>query len=347
MAFTLAQIADITETTREKVAKNMWVDLASTLYNYVGAKQLMNKKRTSVDAGRVIQWKVQVDHGDNARSTKLYDQDATAKFDMFKTAEIPWRYQQTSWMYDEREQAANVGDSEIQLINFVKAQEIAAQQNLIELFEGQIWGVPADANDDLTLYGMKYWLPFNNTTAAGGFEGGTPFGSTVASINPTTYPAWQHWTATYSDVTKTDLIEKWRRAFLRVQWNPPVNFPELGKGLSDFGYYCGSETVLKLETALENQNDNLGNDIDSKGGKTVFRGVPVVHSAKLDADTQEPVYGINWNTFELCVMQGWWWKRSGTFRDDQSHNVMKAYIDCTANLKCVNRRKNFVLFQAA
>ena len=90
-----------------------------------------------------------------------------------------------------------------------------------------------------------------------------------AGISSTDYPRFANYTAKYAAITKEDLIRKMRRAHRLSQFRSPVSHstPNLDMGN---GIYANDNVIGLLEEVLETQNMNLGNDIASKDGKTLF-----------------------------------------------------------------------------
>ena len=102
-----------------------------------------------------------------------------------------------------------------------------------------------------------------------------------------------------------------------------------------------------LEEVLEDQNQNLGNDIASKDGRTLFRGVPCVHVPYLDSAagqaSQDPVYGIHWGTFKVAILKGEWLHELEPIRSPRSPRMIETHFYSSHNLICQDRRRQFIL----
>jgi len=137
----------------------------------------------------------------------------------------------------------------------------------------------------------------------------------------------------------------------KTRFMPPVDVPEYNTG-NRYAYYTNYDVLSLLEEALEDQNDNLGNDIASKDGRTMFRRVPVNWVPYLDANNleggeQDPVYGINWGEFKVVFLKGFYLKEGKPMMSPKQHNVFESHVDLTYNFQCTNRRAQFVLNKSA
>jgi hypothetical protein len=221
--------------------------------------------------------------------------------------------------------------------------------------ERDFFGVP-DATDQLTPWGLKYWIVKNATT---GFNGGLPSGfSLIGNINLTEVPHFKNYTDAYTSISKTDLILKLKRAHRRTAFKAPRSDPGFrGDAMPNKRFYLTNEDVLEgLEAIGESQNDNLGNDMAPKvagagvwglrsdgDGNIMFKRNPFVYTELLDDDTSDPVYGLDMSTFHAMAKQGSNMDL-GDFRvaPNQSR-VFKAVLYHRHQTICDNRRNNFVI----
>jgi hypothetical protein len=221
--------------------------------------------------------------------------------------------------------------------------------DLAKHMEERFWTKPAASTDSSRMYGIPYWIVYPGTVSGNGaFDGGNPsgFSAGAGNLDSTTYSAWKNWAATYAAVTSTDLIRKWRRAATFTNFKAPVPSPSYNTG-NNYGYYTNYNVIGPLEEALEAQNDNLGNDIASKDGRLLFRQVPVTWVPYLEANTANPVYGINWGVLKPAFLAGEYMREEGPNPASSQHTVFVTHVDTTLNLMCTNRRMNFVLGNSA
>lgn len=332
------EIADLVATTLRDLGEFKWTDLATDLQDYVALPKLLKKEKVQFDAGYGIQFNAMVDHSGAAHNTGLYEVDTVNVADVMKSANIPWRHATTNYAYERREVAMNRSPRKI--IDLLKIRRADAMISLAELMEDNFWSAPASSSDELAPYGVPYWIVKNNTE---GFNGGTPSGfSDVAGLNTTTYPRWRNWTAQYTVVSKDDLVRKMRKAATFTKFKSPTEVPSYSRG-NRYGYYANYDVVGRMEELLEAQNDDLGNDVASKDGMVTFRRNPVVWVPKLEEDTTDPIYGINWGDFYPVFLRGEYMKEQGPMLSPKQHTVHEVHIDLTLNFKSCNRRKHFVI----
>ena len=341
MALQADQIVDLVTTTQRDLGKLKWTDIYTPLQEYVALPSLLNKEKVSFSSGYGIQWNVMVGNSGAAKNVGLYAEDSTNVSDVMKLANIPWRHAVTSYAFEKREISMN-GDP-ARIVELLKVRRTDAMLSLAELMEDNFWGKPVDSADNVTPYGVDYWITPNATE---GFNGGAPTGFTdVAGLNPATYANWRNWTAQYAEVTKEDLVRKWRKAATMTKFMSPVAQPQYNTG-DRFGFYANYDTIAALEEILEDQNDSLGNDIASKDGLVLFRGNPVRWVPKLDADAKDPVIGINWGVFKPVFLKGEYLRESAPKEAANSHNTMEVFVDLTLNFECRDRRRTFRIQKA-
>jgi len=331
-------IADLVTTTLNELGRNKWTDISRTLQDYVVLPMLLKKSQVVFQSGAQIQFNVKVATNGNARHVGLYGTDEVNKTDVMKTGSIPWRHSVTSYMIDEREVAMNRDPARI--VDMVKVGRTDAMGDLAELIEDAFWGKPADSTDEVTPFGIDYWITGNNSE---GFNGGNAsgFASGPAGLSASTYTQWRNWTAQYAAVSKTDLIRKMRQAAVKTKFVPPVPTPEYDAGSISRALFTNYDVIQAMEEVLEDQNDNLGNDIAPKDGKLIFRGNPIMWVPKLDADTTDPIYGVNLADFKVALLSGTYMKESVIAKTPGQHNVTSVFVDMSYNFLARNRRSHF------
>lgn len=344
MALQASAIADLVTTTQRDLGKLKWTDIASSLQKYIAMPKLLKEKKVSFsDGGYEIQWNVMVTQNNAAQNVGLFAEDNTNIGDVMKTASIPWRHTVSSYGYDVREPKMNSGAARI--VDLIKTRRVEAMYGMAERMETDFWGKPTDSTDTTTPFGLKYWIVMGNTTP--GFSGGDPsgFSAGAAGLASATYTRWQNYCGGYTSVTKPDLIAKWRKASTFTDFTPPTEVPQYASD-SQYGYYTNYAVIGALETLLESQNDNLGNDVASKDGHAMFRKVAVTWAPKLEDNSNNPIYGIDWSNFRPVFIKDTYMKESEPIRDPGAHNVYNIFTDCSYNWQCLNRRTNFVLATA-
>lgn len=338
MGLALENIPDLVTTTQKELGKQKWTDIHLDLQEYFMMPQILQKEKVGFHGGYGIQKSVQVDTSGNAKNIRAYDTDSLNAADIMATFTVPFRTTTTHYIFDKGEILANRSPERI--LDFIKGRRTDALSSLAEKMEKDGWGKPDDSSDDLDPYGVEYWIVKNATT---GFNGGAATGfTTVGGISPTTYPNWRNYTAQYTNVTRTDLVRKMRRAYRQIQFKAPVPHPNYEQS-SRYGIYVNDDVIGLIEEVGEAQNENLGRSITSMDGKILFRGSPINWVPQLDSDTDDPVYMLNWGTFHPIFRKGDYMEEGKATQIPNKHRSFVVHTDLTWNTECVNRRRNAVI----
>jgi hypothetical protein len=336
-------IADLVALTQRELGKFKWTEIATDTASHVAFNELMRRKRRQITSGYGVEFSVMVKHSGAARRTGLFSTDSLNVQDVFVRASIPWSHWTSGWALDVREVLMNRDPARI--LDLAKGRRADAMISLAELVETDFWSKPATSATDDQVYGVDYWLVYSATS---GFNGGTPSGfSDVAGLNTTTYPRWRNYTDQYTSVSRTDAIRKMREASTKCGFVSPLgsNVSSYNTG-NDFGYYVPYSVLSTMEEILESQNSNLGSDLNSMAGRTMFRQNPVVWVPQLDSKTGSPIYGINWGVFKFVFLAGDMMRETTISAKHGQHNVSETHIDCTVQVECRDRRRNFLLATA-
>jgi hypothetical protein len=221
--------------------------------------------------------------------------------------------------------------------------------SMAEKLETNFWDEDAKGQgptaDGKLPFGVRYYIVYDTgTPTASDFIGGDPgnFTAGAGGLAVATYPRWKNWSATYTNVTKADLVRKWRKAATFTKFMSAVPTPSYG-GADSYGYYTNYDVIGPLEEALEAQNDNLGNNIASKDGVLNFRRVPVTWVPHLEGDSNDPVFGINWAQFRTGVLRGEYLRETHLPIAPNQHTVSQVHVDLTSNWACYDRRRQFII----
>lgn len=334
---TVEQMNDLRMTTQRNLGKPKFTEIATDLREYTVLDNLMRKNRVSLQSGIGVQWDVMVNHSNSAENVGMGASDDVDIVDTMVQAQADWRKSAAHYAILDEEMSMNREPERI--VDLFKTRRIACMIALAELMEHNFWGPPVTLTDEVTPWGINTWVVKN---AVEGFNGGAPAGHTTIGLNPTTYPRWRNYTAQYSAISQDDLIRKWRKAATKTNFKPPVKVPDFNTG-NKYGYYSSYDVIAPLEEELRTQNDNLGNDIASKDGMTLFRRSPVMDIPILEADTTGPIYGINWGTFKLILLSGWWLRELNVPHYPGQHTMNVTFLDIIYQWVCYDRRRNFVL----
>lgn len=334
------EIADMVQSTQRDLGRMKWVDLAHDLQDFVVMPMILKKERIKFDGGTGSEFKAQTTTNGSARNTGLFAQDIVNQPDTLTKGFVPWRHTTCNYAYDEREVRMNA--NEYKIVDLVKTQRTSALGDLAEKLETNFWSKPADSTDLASPWGVPMHIVKNATTP--GFVGGNPTGFSDASgINSTAVPRWKNWAGQYTTVSKSDLVAKMRKATTFTGFKSPVAVPSYDMGNVRRTIYTNYAVIGALETLAEQQNDRLGPDVASMDGRVMFRRIPMQWVPFLEADTSNPVYGIDWSTFTTIFLRGEYLNEMAPIRAPKQHRVWEVHIDCSYNWRCHNRRRNFVL----
>lgn len=337
-ALTASQLGDLVQTTLKDLGRLKFTDISTNLQKHTAMRNLLNKNRVELTSGYGVQWDVMVNQTGAASNVGLGATDNVSIVDVMTQASADWRNSTSSYAVIGQEIDMNREPSRI--VELIKTRRLAALISMAELMENNFWGPPVALTDALTPWGVNTWIVKNATE---GFNGGVPSGYTTIGLNPTTYPNWKNWTAPFTNITKDDLFRAWRKAATKTGWEPPVDgIPSFNTG-DDYGFYTNYGVIGPAEEVLESQNENLGPDVASMDGKLVFRRTPVMWVPKLDADSTNPVYGINWGLFKTIILKGWWLKETNVPIYPGQHTVSAHFVDSTYQWVARSRREMFVL----
>ena len=335
-------IVDLVKMTLRELGRMKWTEIATDLQEYVALPQLLQKERVGFQSGYGIQWNVMTTHSGAAKDTGLYATDVVNVGDVMQTANIPWRHITTNWAIERREIAMNRTPARI--VEMIQIRRADSQISLAVHIETRFWSRPTSSTVGDGIYGVPYWIVYNATE---GFNGGdlASFAAGPGNLSSATHARWKNYTAKYVTVSKSDLVTKWRKAATFTNFMSPVPVPSYNTG-NRYGYYTNYDVIGPLESALEAQNDNLGNDIASKDGKLLFRQNPVVWVPHLENRTGDPVYGINWGVFKPTFLTGEYMREEGPVKATGQNSVMQVHVDTTMNVRCTDRRRLFLLATA-
>jgi hypothetical protein len=344
MSLTFSQIDDAVLLTQENLVKQgAFVDLQTDLTDHVAVREMWKGRQKKFVGGHPWQFQAQVDHNHSARAVGLYETDGTALDDTMVQGEVDVRHVNAHYIYDQREPAFQRGGKAI--VDLVKTRYVAMMVSLFEYLETILWSKPDDSSDTKTPFGLAYWVVKN---ASEGFNGGNPSGFTDgrAGLSQGTYARWANWTSQYVAVSKEDLIRRMRKAHRNIQFRSVVSHTTPDVGPMRNGIYTNDSVLGLMEELLEAQGMDLGNDLDSKGGRALFKSTPVTYAPKLDSDAQNPVYMLDWKVLAIGVLAGWENNLTAPYMVPNKHTVRRVDNDLSTNMICTDLRKQAVLATA-
>lgn len=347
MSLAFTDIDDAVLLTQENLVKRgAFLDLQTDLSDHVAVRELWKGRQKQFGGGHPWEFQAQTDHNHSARAVGLFETDGSALTDTMVTGSIEPRHVNAHYIYDQREPAFQRGPEKI--VDLVQTRYVAMMVSWYELVEEFLWTKPTDSSDKRQPYGMTYWITEATDTTNEGFYGANPSGFTSgkAGISQGDYARWANWFARYISVTKEDLVRKMRKGHRNIQFRSPVAHSQPELGAMRNGIYTGDSVIGLMEEVLEDQNMNLGNDLDSKGGRVLFKGTPVTYAPYLDNDSQNPVYMLDWKWLAVGVLNGWESNLTKPYMVPGKHLVRRVDLDATLQMICTNLRRQ-ALFNIA
>lgn len=341
MGIPYSSIDDLVALTQENLIKRgAFLDLQTDLTDHVAVREMWKGRVKKFDGGDPWRFDCQIDHNHSARAVEMYETDGSSMTDTMISGSVEPRFVNAHYIYDHHEKAFQSGGHAI--VDFVNTKYIGMMVSLFEYLEGVLWGKPTDDTDKKTPYGIPFWVVKNATT---GFYGGNPSGFTSgrAGISSSTQPRWANYSGLYVNVSPEDLIRKMRQMHRKIQFRSVVSHAQPELGSMKNGIYCNDTVIGLCEEILEQQNMNLGQDLDSQGGRCVFKGSPLVYVPKLDDDTSNPVYMLDWKWLAIGVMAGWENQLTKPYPVPNMHLVSRVDLDVSLQCVCTNLRRQGVL----
>lgn len=344
MSLTQDQILDIAKHVTAEYNKGKIVNIMPTLQRHEIFGRVMKQNTVSYQGGSTINMSLLTSFPSGAtEDIGLYHKDEPTVPDLATSMSVPWRWTRTNYSWDEGELALVNGDNKI--ADLLKSREMGAVTSRASHYETRGWSSPSSSTNKLQPWGIPHYVVKNATE---GFYGQNPSGwSDTAGIDAITETRWRNRTGTYSVVSRDDLIYKLRDAMLDCAFMPVTSGEELKGGSGQqYRMYTNKTVFLKVQDLMRGQNDNLGVDLANMEGSTLLNGSPFVYVPYLNADTQNPVYGINFSCFHVAVNSRMWEKRNVAVAAAGQSSVFTTFINSMWNMICTNRREQFVLYAA-
>ena len=342
VTLTTEQVADLVTTTLGSYDPPKWQDLTTDLQAFYALPQVLKEEKVQLEGGVKVVRFLQTDHLDSARAVGLNDIDRVNDRDMMEKIEEGWRHCTANMSLERR--IVNMNRGEAQLVKLVKTKEHGMMVALAEAMEQWMWTL-LSADDGITPIGIPYWInkyPSGNTAL--GFTGTLPWtGVYPGGLN---HARFRNIAGKYTDFSKTDLLPLMRKGYRIGRFMPPVKHSaNYDRGSERYGFYTTIEAIMMLEMLGESQNDNLGKDLASMDGQILFRRCPIHWVPQLEADTHNPIYGIDWAQLYPVFLEGEYMNRSPAQVCSEQHTRVRVHIDCTYTFMAHDLRRLMVLSQ--
>lgn len=342
-------IPDVVAGVTKALGRMKITDAVSSRTKYIGYQDFLRSSKPKWNGTYGVNRQMLLATPGNASFTSPYKVVALDNVDTVKSVTAPMRFARTGWTISEMVIAMNAGGNDAEkIIDLVQTQRLGCMIDLIEMLELAFWSKPSSSSDEVTPYGVQYWIVW---TGGNAFDGGTPSGfSDVGGLSPTTYANLKNWSGTYTAFIEDDFFDVLRNALTLTDFEPPVEVPEYGQGMTAMQALYGGITMRnELVKAYRAQNENLALELLGIGKIPVLNGIPFKYVPTLDDTTivnsgSMPLYGIDWSTLEIHGVKGFNMKEYASLRHPDQPDVVKTHIIHSGIQTLMNnRRKNFVL----
>lgn len=356
MTLTLEEQSDLVLGVLADLGEGHWQNLMNELTHYEGMPMILkNAKETDT---HTIKRKLGVKSNPSTRQVGKRDPDVTNRTDGMIELSVPLRDTTSNYQYERTEMDVILRTKDRQKIydgiNFNRLQTKADQADHLET---QFWGRPSDPTDKLNTWGVSHWIVDGSTT---GYSGLAPTGFTdVGGVSATTYPQTANYYHAYTGITEEHFLEELDDAYRATNWVSPVSMPEYvnaGKvnavgGPRDINIkrrsmYMNKDVQKGVNRLLRSRNDLTGYDLGVYGDGTAhYKRIPLIYIPYFDADSTDPVFGIDWNYMEIYTLKGNKFHQTKTL-GEPNHNWFTIHEDLSWNILCFERRRQ-IKFKAA
>lgn len=346
-------IADLIASTQSLLGRLKLTDLTRDTQTFRAFNRLFRRSQISEGGGASIKINLLTDVSNNARFKGIYEVDPDAnQDDALTTGDVPWRFSDYYWCYDENEMDINSGESVIQ--DYIKIKRYRAFLGWAQFIEDWYWDTPPSSTDTKTPYNLRYWLQKNISATGidgvagnGSFSGNVPSGhTTVGGINPTTYTRWKNYTYKYTAITEDDLLTRMRDMVRYINFEPPegMSYPSHA-GPPSHEHLMPLEILTAIERLMENRNDNLGYDMAVRS--PTFGRAPLTWVRQLADDSDDPIYTLDHGAFNTVLLKGRWMEEVPAIRSPRQYEVWVNWVRSRWNNVLWDRRRCAVGSKAA
>lgn len=315
---------------------------------YVFMNTVLNDAQVeTVSGGHSFKWDIILNGTNSAEPVGLGYQDNPTIVDTLTQATADWRHVKVDWAGVK--QVDQMNQEPARIVNIKLMQEKAAMFSLMELMESLAFGPSVTSTNTLDPWGFKTWITrqysssgSNVAYSADGFFGGQLATSPTLGIADTS--KWRNWVFQYTNVDDADCIRRLKKAIVMTAFKSPVKgIPEIGPGLKRI-FFSNYGLIAPLEEYLKASNQNLGMDVTRYAGAVLINGNPLIRVPYLEADTTNPIYGVNLQDVKIYRLKNFWMRKCYIAEYPGQHNIEASFLDSTYQVVMTNRRKSFVGF---
>jgi hypothetical protein len=321
---------------------------------YEAINKWFREDKMQLDGGDRVTRYIQLNDTGNAQHVRLYETDSPNVTNTDKEIKVEWTHAITSFSYDRRELAMNLGNK-CRVYNYLKSRRMGAFREFADLLEEAAWATPSSASDDLNPHGIPGWLAQGTDASTGDFNAyqaryndgsGTAYNAGGIYAASGTNDRWANFYADHANTIDDSLLTLLRRAFRKTYFQAPLEPKKIFEDTEYGNYrlYSNDSVIGTLEEIALKSDDRVGPDLGKYQGATMFKGIPFVYVDILDtANTStyntNPIFGVDHNQFYPVVLQGEYFRINKPMSKVGQHNVLTVYVDLTYAYICEDRRR--------
>lgn len=351
-----SQIADIAIRTGPDYYKQGLYNIIATKYQeYVATKMLM--ENAAPGGGSSITWPLAINLSANVGTMQPFQTVAIAETNYFTQATVNYRGIWCGWAVDTALVNQNQWTGAEQIVNYINSQRDIAMTSFAQQIENIVW-IPRSTDDGKTPFGIWYYIVPNvtgtdangntsdGTSVVGAFTGTTTFGGTT---NPAgvSNNNWANYCNKYTAMGYSDLGQKLLNAMILTNFQNPIPYATSNPSPPKRSIYVGIALLDALYAIGRSQNDSMGFDLSRGLYDMSCMGVPIKHVPALNANTDNPVLGVNWNALAARYLNGFW-NNEVTHQPTATQPTVVSTTNISYfNMICTDRRSQFCLSTAA
>lgn len=346
-----SSIADIVRKTAPTYLNKLTYSLLATRYTQCYAVNMM-KDKSEPDDGNPLEFRVATDLGTNIGTISPFQTVEVTASNNAAVGTERWGSKRISWAIDTTVKALQTTDAK-KIVDYADSERELALAGGFESIEDDWWKCRS-SDDGVRIHEMPYWIVKSNsatadpdgnvsdgTSAVGGFTGNQAYGTT----NPggISHARWRNYANKYTSLGWSDLGKKIMVAMKKCDFRNPVPMATSTNGEPDWGFYTNMDVTIGLVDQVRSNNDRLGYNILAGSNSVTIQGNKVTWIPALDADTDDPFYGLNWKSWKIKTLKTMWMKEETYDPIPTQPTVITSHLMSFFQDLCVNRRLNFVL----
>jgi hypothetical protein len=274
-----------------------------------------------------------------------------------------WSFMTVNYTYDLKEDVFN--GSKVRIINYLDVLEHSMYNSFFQGMERLMFGPgPTSPTQQQPPPASLLWWIQPYTATAGytlptgttsGFVGLDPSGFSgvgPGGIPSTQYMGWRNRAGMYQQFTEDDAIDTIIECMDKCVFRPAQSYSEMAPNSNPKWELLTTYSRVKMARKIaQTSNDNLKGNLAEWKDKDVvtIRGCPLIWIPAWSnqefglAQTNGPVLGVNWNTWQFYTKSSLNMAKTPPYRDKDKHTVRWRVMDHSGQIVCKDRRANFIV----